>query len=207
MRIQPPRRPLLLVISAPSGAGKTTLCRRLLEEFEWIRYSVSCTTRPPRGREQSGRDYVFLGEEEFQRMAQRGEFLEYARVLGYWYGTPRDPVVKALKSGYDVLMDIDVQGASTIRSMVQSLPAGDPLREGFVDIFIAPPSLEELRRRLLHRREDSSDTIEFRLRQAEKELEHWREYRYLLVNDDIERAYDVFRSIVLAEHHRINPCR
>lgn len=203
--MEPRRRSLLLVVSAPSGAGKTTLCRRLLEEFERIRYSVSCTTRPPRGRERSGRDYVFLSEAEFRRMAERDEFLEYACVLGHWYGTPRGPVVEALKSGWDVLMDIDVQGASTIRSMARSLPAGDPLREGFVDIFIAPPSLEELRRRLRRRKEDSSDTIEFRLRQAEKELEHWREYQYLLVNDDVEQAYDVFRSIVLAEHHRINP--
>ncbi|HIE10495.1 MAG TPA: guanylate kinase, partial [Kiritimatiellae bacterium] len=201
MRMEPRRRSLLLVVSAPSGAGKTTLCRRLLEEFERIRYSVSCTTRPPRGRERSGRDYVFLSEAEFRRMAERDEFLEYACVLGHWYGTPRGPVVEALKSGWDVLMDIDVQGASTIRSMARSLPAGDPLREGFVDIFIAPPSLEELRRRLRRRKEDSSDTIEFRLRQAEKELEHWREYQYLLVNDDVEQAYDVFRSIVLAEHY------
>jgi len=197
------QRALLLVISAPSGAGKTTLCRRLLEEFPQMAYSVSCTTRPPRGRERSGRDYRFLSEEEFRDLIERGEFLEHAEVHGYRYGTLRAPVEDALRAGRDVLMDIDVQGARTLRRMAQELGRGNPIHEGYVDVFIAPPSLEELRRRLEARREDAPETIELRMRQAAEELRHWDEYRYLVVNDDFDRAYDALRSIVVAEHHRV----
>lgn len=203
MKLTERKRPLLLVVSAPSGAGKTTLCHRLLAEFKNMAYSVSCTTRPPRGSELSGRDYRFVSEEEFKAMVGRGEFLEYARVHGYWYGTPRAPVLEALRQGRDVLMDIDVQGARAIRGAARSAPAGDPIHDGYVDVFIAPPSLDELRRRLELRQEDAPETIVARVKQAEEEMGHAGEYTYVVINDDIDRAYDALRAIVIAEHHRI----
>ena len=139
----PAAHPLLLVVSAPSGAGKTTLCDRLRAEFPAIRYSVSCTTRGPREGEVDGEDYHFLSEAEFRRRLAAGEFLEHAVVHGHLYGTLRSEVADGMTAGRDVLMDIDVQGAAQIRAALAGLPPDHPLRRGYTDVFIAPPSLDE----------------------------------------------------------------
>ncbi len=198
-----PIRSLLLVVSAPSGGGKTTLCERLMAEFHQMVYSVSCTTRAPRDGEVDGTDYYFISEEEFERRVRAGEFVEHATVHGHRYGTLRRFIERGFASGRDVLMDIDVQGAAQIRGRLASLSPGDPLRRGFVDVFIAPPSIDVLRKRLLLRGKDSDAVIERRLQQAENEMERWREYRYLIVNDRLDASYDALRAIIVAEHHRL----
>ena len=159
-------KPLLIVMSAPSGAGKSTLCDLLLQEFPEISYSVSCTTRAPRGEEEDGQDYFFLSPAEFDRYVAEGRLLEHATVHGNRYGTPAAPVREAFAEGQSVLMDIDVAGAEQVRRYVATLPEDDPLRHGFVDIFIEPPDMEELRRRLEGRGEDSPETIALRLGNA-----------------------------------------
>lgn len=201
--IELPVRSLLIIVSAPSGGGKTTLCERLLAEFHQMVYSVSCTTRAPRDGEIDGTDYYFIDEEEFERRVQNDEFVEHATVHGHRYGTLRRFIERGFAQGRDVLMDIDVQGAAQIRNKLTTLPPTDPLRSGFVDAFIAPPSIEVLRRRLHLRGKDTDEVIERRLRQAEKELQEWRAYKYLIVNDRLDASYDALRSIVVAEHHRL----
>lgn len=201
--IELPVRSLLVVVSAPSGGGKTTLCERLLAEFHQMVYSVSCTTRAPRDGEIDGTDYYFISEEEFERRVQYDEFVEHATVHGHRYGTLRRFIERGFASGRDVLMDIDVQGASQIREKLSTLPASDALRRGFVDAFIAPPSIEVLRKRLHLRGKDADAVIERRLQQAENEMRRWREYKYLIVNDRLDASYDALRSIVVAEHHRL----
>ncbi len=190
-------KPLLIVMSAPSGTGKSTLCDLLLQEFPEITYSVSCTTRAPRGQEEDGIDYFFLSEEEFGRRVREGLLLEHATVHGNLYGTPADPVREAFAEGQSVLMDIDVAGAAQVREAVAKLPPGDPLREGFVDIFVEPPDLEELRRRLEGRGEDAPETIALRLRNAQGEMERAGEFAYRVVNDELEMAYRRLRDILL----------
>ncbi len=194
--------PILLVVSAPSGAGKTTLCERLRAEFPRIVYSVSCTTRAPRSGEQDGRDYHFLSEAEFLRRVAAGDFLEYACVHGHYYGTLRGPVAVALADGRDVLMDIDVQGATQIRSVIRGAPNEDLLRRAYVDVFIEPPSIDALRARLEKRGQDSPETIARRLTQAIEEMTHRDKYGYIIVNDVLEAAYDRLRAVFLAEHCR-----
>ena len=201
--IELPVRSLLVVVSAPSGGGKTTLCERMLGEFHQMVYSVSCTTRAPREGEIDGTDYYFITEEEFERRAQAQEFVEHATVHGHRYGTLRRFIERGFASGRDVLMDIDVQGAAQIRQRLATLPPSDPLRRGFVDIFIAPPSIDVLRKRLHLRGKDADAVIERRLQQAEAELQRWREYKYLIVNDRLDVSYDALRSIIVAEHHRL----
>jgi guanylate kinase len=196
-------RSLLVVVSAPSGAGKTTLCDRLLKEFHRITYSVSCTTRPPRVGELNGRSYHFVTEKQFQAHVDADDFLEYAQVHGHRYGTLRLPVVEALEHQHDVLMDIDVQGAARIRERIRRAPKSDPLRQALVDIFIAPPSMQDLQMRLFGRGKDEPDVIERRLHQAGEEMAHWREYSYLIVNDRLDDSYDELRAVYLAEHQRI----
>lgn len=191
-------KPLLIVMSAPSGAGKTTLCDRLLQDYPEISYSVSCTTRAPRGEEEDGIDYFFISPEEFEARAKKGLFLENALVHGNRYGTLADPVREAIAEGQSILMDIDVAGAEQVREYVENLPEGDPLREGFIDIFIRPPSMEELRNRLYGRGEDTEEVIEQRLRNAVGELEHAGEYMHCVVNDNLETAYDQLREIIEA---------
>ena len=199
-----PHRSLLLLISAPSGAGKTTLCQRLIQEFPHMSYSVSYTTRAPRLGELHGSHYFFITLNEFQRHTRDGAFLETAQVHTYFYGTPRAPVLDALNAGRDIIMDIDVQGANKIREAVQR--DSDPtLKRAYVDIFIMPPSLEVLRRRLTNRAQDAPTVIETRLNNAAEEMRHATDYQYLIVNDDLAKAYDELRSIVLAEHCRIMP--
>jgi len=192
-------RPLLIVVSAPSGAGKTTLCNRLLARRKDIVYSVSCTTRPPRGDEADGRDYHFLTDREFERRRQNGELLEHACVHGHRYGTPRAPVAENLAQGLSVLMDIDVHGARQVRAAVAAAPAGDPLKAALVDIFIEPPSLAVLRDRLERRGEDSADAIARRLRNAAEEMRHRSEFRYRVVNRKLATAAAELNDIVRRE--------
>jgi guanylate kinase len=195
--------PILMIVSAPSGAGKTTLCDRLAAEFPSIVYSVSCTTRPPRVGEVDGRSYHFLTEERFEERRDAGELLEYANVHGHWSGTLRSVVTEALTSGRDVLMDIDVQGAGNVRSCVKDLPADDPLADAYVDVFIAPPSIQDLQLRLFGRGKDDADVISRRMEEAEAQLARAHEYQYLVVNDKLDESYDALRAVFLAEHQRI----
>jgi len=182
------KRGLLLVISSPSGAGKTTLARRLAAEFD-IRFSVSYTTRSPRSGEVEGRDYFFVSPEGFDKMVEARQFAEWAVVHGNRYGTSIATVEQSLASGTDCLFDVDYQGGRQIRKL---WPAESVL------CFILPPSMLELEKRLRRRATDAPDVIERRLAMACKELEHYGEYDYLVVNDDLSRAYDQLRSIYIA---------
>ena len=195
-------RALLIVVSAPSGAGKTTLCDRLLESDSTMVYSVSCCTRPPRGNDVDGRDYIFLSRDEFLRRVVAGDFLEYAIVHGHYYGTLKDTVGEALRAGRSVLMDIDVQGARQVRNLLAGRSAEGLLANRLVDIFIAPPSLDALRERLAGRGTDSPEVIEQRLRNAEVELASAGEYRYTVVNDDLDKAERELKAIVEKECRR-----
>ncbi|MEI8242313.1 MAG: guanylate kinase [bacterium] len=189
-------KPLLIVISAPSGAGKTTLCERLLQDYPEITYSISCTTREPRGAEEDGEDYYFLTKADFARHVAAGDFMEHARVHGFEYGTLKEPVCAAMAEGQCVLMDIDVAGAAQIRAYVSRLPPADPMRAGFIDIFVRPPSIDALRMRLESRGEDDEATIARRLRNADKEMERAGEFRYHVLNEDLEIAYRELCGIV-----------
>ncbi len=186
------KRGILFVVSAPSGAGKSTLCRRLVGELEGISFSVSYTTRPPRPGERDGVDYFFVSRERFEKMMEEGAFLEYACVHGNLYGTSKAFVEEKLSSGLDLLLDIDVQGAKQVFSKV----------EDAVGIFIFPPSVEELRKRLINRGTDPPEVIEKRLAAAEKEMKEAGIYHYWILNDDLERAYQQFRAVFLAERAR-----
>ncbi|MBY0563271.1 MAG: guanylate kinase [Hyphomonadaceae bacterium] len=184
------RRGLMFVLSSPSGAGKSTLARKLLEADENMSLSVSATTRPPRPSEVDGREYKFLSKEQFEEMADRGEFLEHAIVFGNHYGTPRAPVEAMLIQGRDVLFDVDWQGARALR-------AAEPL--DVVGIFILPPSMTELERRLRARNEDSEDVIKKRMARSLDEISHWEEYDYVLVNTLLEQTLAQIRQILAAE--------
>ncbi|MBI2437945.1 MAG: guanylate kinase [Lentisphaerae bacterium] len=196
------RRPLLLVISAPSGTGKTTLAARLLAEFKQMRRCVTCTTRPPRPGEANGRDYIFLKAAEFKRRSAAGYFLEHAKVHGHCYGTPRRSVEQALLAGHDVLLAIDVQGAAQIRKLISRAP-GAMLAKAFVDVFVAPPDMAALKRRLKKRGQDDRATIRLRLKNAAREMACARAYRYLVINDRLAEALKSLRAIVRAEHCRV----
>lgn len=199
-----PRIPLLFVVSAPSGAGKTTLCQRLLSEFaSTLCYSVSCTTRPPREGEVDGRDYHFIPRDQFAEYVEQDAFLEYAEVHGQAYGTLKQDVLDLLSEGWDVLMDIDVQGAESIRRAVHS-DAMQTIRFSYVDVFIAPPSLADLEARLRGRGKDSDEVIRHRLSNAEAEAASWPHYQYALVNQKLDETYHRFRAIFLAEHQRVS---
>ena len=182
-------RPLLIVISAPSGAGKTTLCDRLLQDYPEITYSVSCTTREQRGLEENGVDYFFLTHAAFSERVAAGQLMEHATVHGNLYGTLRAPVEEAMAEGQSVLMDIDVEGASQVRAFVEALPQEHPMRVGFVDIFIRPPSLTALRARLEGRGEDSEDAMDVRMENAAGEMARADEYTHQIVNDHLDTAY------------------
>ena len=187
------RRGLMLVLSSPSGAGKTTISRKLLGADSQIAMSVSATTRPPRPGEVDGRDYHFVSIEKFQAMIAAGEFLEHARVFDNVYGTPRGPVEDVLKSGRDVMFDIDWQGTQQL---------AENARDDLVAVFVLPPSVEELERRLTTRAQDSAEVVAKRMAKAGDEMSHWREYDYVLVNDDVERSVASVGSILAAERLR-----
>jgi len=187
------RRGLMLVLSSPSGAGKTTLSRRLLQSDPGIVMSVSATTRPPRPNEIDGQDYFFVTPEKFDGMAANGEFLEHALVFGHKYGTPRAPVMKALDEGKDVLFDIDWQGTQQLKQQA---------RDDLASVFVVPPSKAELERRLRIRAQDSEDVVHQRMAKASDELSHWAEYDYLLMNDDIQHAMGKLEEILRVERSR-----
>ena len=189
---------MLLVVSGPSGSGKTTLCRRLADSGE-VRYSTSCTTRSPRPGELDGRDYHFLSRGDFEARIEAGAFLEHAEVHGNFYGSLKSEVLDHLAAGTDVVMDIDVQGAAQVRSCLD--PA---IRRSFVDIFVMPPSEEELRKRLSGRGTDSADTIALRMANALGEMRHWTEYSYLLLSSTREEDYARFLALVTTERMRIS---
>ncbi|MDD4101020.1 MAG: guanylate kinase [Kiritimatiellae bacterium] len=182
-------KPLFIVMSAPSGAGKTTLCDLLLQNYPEICYSVSCTTREPRINEEDGIDYHFMDQSRFKQMLKEDLFLEHALVHDNYYGTLKAPIYQALAENQCVLLDIDVAGARQVRKHVRSLPPGNPLKEGFIDIFINPPSLQELTARLERRSTDSPQTIEKRIKNAKEELSHAGEYMFQVTNDDLDAAF------------------
>ena len=178
-------KPLFIVMSAPSGCGKSTLIDMLLQEYHDIVYSISCTTREPRGEEEDGLDYHFLAKERFEELVGQGAFIEYAKVHDNYYGTLKAPIEEVLAEGNSMVLDIDVQGAAKVRDYVRALPDGDPMKVGYVDIFVNPPSLEELRSRLEGRGTDSPEVIERRLANAEGEMARAGEYMFRVVNDDL----------------------
>lgn len=184
------RRGLLLVLSSPSGAGKTTLARRLLEADSGITMSVSVTTRPPRPGETDGRDYFFVDEAQFHNMRAAGELLEWARVFDRHYGTPKSAVLKAIGEGRDVLFDIDWQGAQQLAEKM----AGDLVR-----VFILPPSGKALEERLKARNQDPAEVVQRRMADASAEISHWAEYDYVIVNADLERSIEGLKAILSAE--------
>lgn len=186
---------ILFVVSAPSGAGKSTLCDALRQTPDFV-YSVSCTTRSPRAGEIEGEDYHFLAEADFLARVAAGEFLEYAEVHGKYYGTLRDPILSNLQNGVDVLIDIDTQGATAIRAFDDAF-----IRQALADVFIMPPDLDELRRRLTKRGTETAAQIEVRLQTAARELEHWRDYRYTIISQSIEEDLMKFRHIMGAERY------
>ena len=188
--------PLFIVISAPSGAGKTTLCDLLLQSYPELCYSVSCTTREPRLNEEDGVDYHFMTVDRFKKLVEENRFLEHATVHDNFYGTLKEPIYDALREGQCVLLDIDVAGAEQIRKFVAGLTENDPMRRGFVDIFINPPSLEALQERLEGRGTDSEAVIEKRIRNAQKEIAHANEYMYQVVNDDLDIAFRKLCDII-----------
>jgi guanylate kinase len=187
------RRGLLLVMSSPSGAGKTTLSRRLLAADDNITMSVSVTTRRPRTGELDGTDYHFISKDEFARLRDAGGLLEWAEVFGNLYGTPRKPVEAALVQGRDVLFDIDWQGT---QQMAQAM------EDDLVRIFILPPTAEELRERLIRRAQDTSTVVAKRMAEASREISHWPEYDYVIVNSDLEDAHRQITAILTAERLR-----
>jgi guanylate kinase len=192
---------MLLVVSGPSGSGKTTLCRRLADAGE-AHYSISCTTRTPRPGEVDGRDYHFLSREEFERRLALGDFLEHAEVHGNLYGSLKSEVLTHLDAGSDVVMDIDVQGGEQVRN------CEDPeIRQALVELFVMPPSGEELRARLTGRGTDSEETIALRMANALDEMRHWPEYTYVLHSSTREQDYSKFLSLVTAERLRVSRIR
>ena len=187
------RRGLLIVLSSPSGAGKTTLSRMLMDADPAVTMSVSTTTRPKRPGEKEGVDYHFVDDSQFDRLIEAGEFVEWAHVFGYRYGTPKAPVKDALREGRDILFDIDWQGTQQLKAA---------MGEDLVSIFLLPPSMAELERRLRQRGTDSEAIIGDRMSRADSEISHWPEYEYVLVNDDTKRCLAQIRAIIEAERLR-----
>ncbi|KAA3504488.1 MULTISPECIES: guanylate kinase [Rhizobium/Agrobacterium group] len=187
------RRGLMLVISSPSGAGKSTIARNLLEKDKNISLSVSVTTRPRRQSEIEGIHYHFISKRDFERLRDNEELLEWAEVHGNFYGTPRDPVEVAMAAGRDMLFDIDWQGAEQLQ---------DKMKADVVSIFILPPTMTELQSRLHRRAEDTEEVIKTRLINSRAEIEHWRDYDYVILNDDLQAAFEAVEAIVKAERVR-----
>tara|TARA_B100000029_G_scaffold500601_1_gene572583 strand:+ start:1234 stop:1866 length:633 start_codon:yes stop_codon:yes gene_type:complete len=181
---------IMLVISSPSGAGKTTLARKLLEQDNEIKLSISVTTRKPRNMEENNKDYIFIDENKFKKMVKNNEFLEFAKVFGNNYGTPRKPVEKRIKNGKDVLFDIDWQGTQALREL-------EP--KHLVSVFILPPSTIELEKRLKSRGQDSPEEVKKRMAEANSEITHWAEYDYIIINNDIESTLEKLKAILISE--------
>jgi guanylate kinase len=187
------RRGLLLILSSPSGAGKSTLSRMLMDWDPTMRFSVSATTRAPRPGEVEGREYYFRTREDFEGMVKSGEMLEHAEVFGNFYGSPKGPVLAAMEAGTDTVFDIDWQGGQQIKQA---------MRDDVVSIFILPPSIAELDRRLRSRGQDSDEVIAGRMAKSRDEISHWAEYDYVLVNDDLAQTFDRLKAILVAERLR-----
>lgn len=187
------RRGLMLVLSSPSGAGKTTICRKLQESDPGLEMSISHTTRPARNGEMDGRDYHFIDRETFTRLRDEGAFLEWAVVFDHFYGTAREPVDAALAAGRDVLFDVDWQGAASLR---------DKAKADVVSVFILPPTAAALERRLNERAQDAPEIVRRRMLGASNEIQHWSEYDYVVINHDIDRSVDAVRAILVAERLR-----
>ncbi len=183
----------MLVLSSPSGAGKSTIARNLLAEFGDLTLSVSVTTRGKRASEIEGKHYHFISEREFQMLARSDALLEHAEVHGNFYGTPREPAEETMREGRDMLFDIDWQGGKQLM---------EKARADVVSIFILPPSMEELEKRLVRRAEDTAEVIANRLANARAEMSHWNEYDYVVINDTLEQAYNQVKSILIAERLR-----
>ena len=188
------RRGLLLILSSPSGAGKTTLTRRLMTWDATVRFSISATTRAPRPGEQDGREYYFRSRPAFERMVATGEMLEHAEVFGNFYGSPRAPVQAAMDAGRDTVFDIDWQGGQQIRN--------SSLGRDVVSVFVLPPSIAELDRRLRARGQDSDAVIAGRMAKSQDEISHWAEYDYVIINRDLEVAFNDLVTILQAERRR-----
>ena len=184
---------VILIVSGPSGTGKTTVCARVREEMPELKFSVSCTTRAPRVGEQHGKDYYFLSREDFKRRIDNGEFIEYSEDFSNYYGTQKSEVIDRVKCGEDVFLDIDIQGAMQIRQCSQQ----DPLLGKCCEfIFIAPPSLEELEKRLRRRASDSEEQIMQRLGKSKLEISYWKHYDYLVINDMLDAAVEDMKSLI-----------
>lgn len=190
----------LIVVSGPSGTGKTTLCRKACDDGLAV-FSVSCTTRQPRPGEIDGKDYFFLAEDDFLTRVEQGELFEHARVHDRWYGTLKSHVYENLRRGIDVLLDIDVQGAIQVRSCQDEL-----VHRCLLDLFILPPSLEELRNRLAGRATEDAAAFELRMKNAEAEMEHWRDYQHVLISDTRESDNARFRALLTAGRLRASLC-
>ena len=187
-------RGILFVVSAPSGAGKGTLIQRVLNNVPNLSYSVSFTTRPPRSGEVNGREYFFVSKDQFEQMVAAGDFLEWAHVHSHSYGTSRGQVASEISGGRDIILEVDVQGAASVRQLISDS----------VSIFILPPSFEVLRQRLLARGTDSLEELDVRLRNAPRELEHYSAFQYLIINDDADRAASDLRAVIQAERARLS---
>ena len=184
------RRGMMIVLSSPSGAGKTSLSRKLLEKNKNLFLSISFTTRPPRPLEVNESDYFFVDDKKFIDMLNKDEFLEHAKVFGFYYGTPKRPVMNALKSGKDILFDIDWQGTQQLMNSVQ---------DDLVKIFVLPPSAKELEKRLLKRNQDTDETVKYRMSKASDEISHYAEYDYIIINKDFDESLEKINSILIAE--------
>ena len=184
------RRGMMIVLSSPSGAGKTSLSRRLLEKNKNLFLSISFTTRPPRPLEVNESDYFFVDEKKFIDMLNKDEFLEHAKVFDFYYGTPKKPVMNALKSGKDILFDIDWQGTQQLMNSLQ---------DDLVKIFVLPPSAKELEKRLLKRNQDTDETVKNRMSKASDEISHYAEYDYIIINKDFDESLEKINSILIAE--------
>jgi len=193
---------ILFIVSAPSGAGKTTLCKKLVDLFPDMSHSISYTTRPPRPGEIDGLDYYFVNQDTFQRMVNGGEFLEWAEVHGYRYGTSRKDTRSLLTQGLDVILDIDVQGAKQIKSGQWSVTGGQPTNHSTIFIFVLPPSLKACEERLRARGKDSPEEILRRLKTAEAEIREVSWYDYIIINDEFDVALERLKSIVIAERSK-----
>ena len=184
------RRGMMIVLSSPSGAGKTSLSRKLLEKNKNLFLSISFTTRPPRPLEVNESDYFFVDDKKFIDMLNKDEFLEHAKVFNFYYGTPKKPVMNALKSGKDILFDIDWQGTQQLMNSLQ---------DDLVKIFVLPPSAKELEKRLLKRNQDTDETVKNRMSKASDEISHYAEYDYIIINEDFDESLEKINSILIAE--------